>query len=100
MIAPFEETIRDFGAVIARVNRQFRRDFSLFDHTVEAREEIFRRARVHLSPSLDRDRLKAEFVAAYRAPENAAPRLRAEAAYAAALAAARYSEETADAGSA
>lgn len=81
VFARFAETTRDFGAVIARVNEKFGTDFNLFEHTAEAEDEIFRRARQHLSPHPARDEMKAGFVALYRAPANAAARHRAEAAY-------------------
>jgi len=85
VLAPFAETTRDFGAVTDRVNEAFGTDFNLFSHTPQAEHDIFQHARLHLSPHPARDDLKAGFLALYRAPANAAPRRRAEAAYHAAL---------------
>jgi hypothetical protein len=85
VLAHFSEATRDFGAVIARLNERFGCDFEPFAHTPEAQGRVFSFGQRHLSPDPDRDALKAEFAALYRASGNEKPRRRAEAAYRAAL---------------
>lgn len=81
VLAPFEEVTRDFGGVIERLNTRFGTAFRRFQHTPQAVEAIFRENAVHLSPSPEREGLKARFRAAYLSPANAANRERAGACY-------------------
>lgn len=85
VLAKFEQTTADFGALIAQVNTRFGTDFDLFAHTEENVRMIFDHRAEHLSPDPRRETIKAEFSALYAEPGNAAPRARAEAAYRAAL---------------
>jgi hypothetical protein len=43
VLAPFEEVIEDYGAVIERVNNKFGTRFSVFHHTEENVREVFSR---------------------------------------------------------
>ncbi len=43
VIADFSEVIRDFGQVVRRVNKRYGSDFSVFEHTEENTEQVFRR---------------------------------------------------------
>lgn len=85
VLATFEEVTRDFGAVISRLNATFGCNFDPFQHTPQTQGRVFAFGRRHLSPDPERDALKAEFAALYRARGNEKLRLRAEAAYRAAL---------------
>lgn len=86
VLAPFEETTRDFGAILDRVNAKFGCDFERFDHSPDNVRRIFARSEAHLSPNAARDALKSEVSALYHAPANARLRARAERAYRAAMA--------------
>lgn len=77
--APFADVTRDFGAVIDRLNTRFGTAFERFQHDPATTAAIFRENAVHLSPSPERDALKARFRAAYRHPANAANREAAKA---------------------
>ncbi|MFW6086488.1 MAG: hypothetical protein ACODAG_04730 [Myxococcota bacterium] len=58
VIAPFNDVIRDLGAVIQRVNTRFGTDFVPFEHT-EANVQALRSGqRYHAAPSEERHRLK------------------------------------------
>ncbi len=56
----FRDAVEDFGDQMARFNRRFGTDFSLFDHTVENVQAIFDGAGFHLSPARDREALKRD----------------------------------------
>lgn len=85
VLSRFEDTITDFGAVIARLNARFETDFVLFDHTEKNVARIFTANATHLSPDMKRGALKAELAELYHAPQNARGRERAEAVYLKAL---------------
>lgn len=85
VLSRFEDTISNFGAVIARVNARFETDFDLFVHTEENVARIFDDSAAHLSPDMKRRALKAELAELYQAPQNARGRERAEAVYLKAL---------------
>lgn len=58
VVAAFEEVITDFGAVIAKVNKRFDTDFSLFVHTEENVNEVFQSQNFHAGTSISRQELK------------------------------------------
>jgi hypothetical protein len=85
VLATFQQTTTDFGAVIARVNEKFGSDFDIFPHSPENVQKIFDHRAEHLSPDARRDDFKAEYATLYAAPGNADARNRAEAIYRTAL---------------
>ena len=86
VLAGFEETTRDFGAVIRRVNERFGTDFDVFDSTDENVKRIFARSGSHLAPDNRRESLKHVFEDIYASDRNRVARERAERAYARAMA--------------
>lgn len=65
LFVDFEEVIQDFGAVTRRFNEKFDTQFECFFHSNENVKRIFQGSRVHLSPSAERDALKASFEQVY-----------------------------------
>lgn len=82
VLSTFEETTRHFDAVIGRLNKRFGTDFDLFDPSEDNMKRIFGASRVHLSPSAERDDLKARYDEMYMSEGNRRARERADRAYA------------------
>lgn len=68
--AEFSDVTLDFGNVTKRFNEKFGTDFECFNHSDENVESIFKYSKMHLSPSAERDRLKAEFERIYFSEHN------------------------------
>ena len=100
VVGTFEEVVSDFGAVVRRVNARFGTSFDAFEPTPEHVREVMavieegdtRRygdgeslERSIARPSEVRERLKADLLAAYRAPSLDRARARAERSYRAML---------------
>jgi len=86
LVAGFEEATGDLGQVIERMNARFGTAFAAFDHTEDAVAALMARARKHLGPNANRDRIKATIAEAYDDPPLHGLRMRAEAAHAAMIA--------------
>jgi hypothetical protein len=71
VLATFEEVTRDYGKVIGRLNERFGTHYRLFEHTKENTELLFKGSGKHLSPSAERDRIKASIDKEWKKPENA-----------------------------
>lgn len=77
----FNEVVTDYGACIERINQRFSTEFYLFRHTEARVEEVFKRSKVHLSPSVEREQIKEEIKELYASKANSANRERAQSAY-------------------
>lgn len=77
VIGYFSEVTTDFNRCISKLNALYGTQFKPFEHTPEAVHEIFESAKVHLSPSEERERLKAAYKKAYLSEANALARQRA-----------------------
>jgi hypothetical protein len=81
VLGHFPDVTRDFNLCIEALNDKFNADFKPFTHTPEVVREIFDSAKVHLSPSEEREKLKVAYREAYHASGNAPARQRAKAIY-------------------
>ena len=81
VLADFQETTKDFSQVLNRLNTKFEKSYKPFSHTDEAVDEIFQSAKVHLSPSEERNQFKEVFKEIYFSEANRESRERAQAVY-------------------
>lgn len=58
LIVRFEEATTDFTAVITQFNTRFGTSYKAIEHTEGGKANIFKNSRVHLSPSIERDKIK------------------------------------------
>ncbi|HVT35015.1 MAG TPA: hypothetical protein VHE37_05505 [Nevskiaceae bacterium] len=89
VVASFEQTIADFGAVIDRLNARFGTQFDRYQHTAESQDRVFRSNTGHLSPSAQRDNIKQRLRDEYFSAANQPLVERARALYAEVSAAAQ-----------
>lgn len=81
VINDFKEVVSDFGQCIDQLNQKFQTTFQRFEHTSATEAEIFKRSKVHLSPSVDRDAIKASVQGHYFSSDNASNRTHAQEVY-------------------
>lgn len=81
LVVGFDEVIADFGKVIGRLNLTFGSEFDVFEHADTNVNELTSKARIHLSPSKDREKLKEILVSSYDSPELCEARAAAEAVF-------------------
>lgn len=81
VLGEFTKVTTDFDSVISEINAKFGTKFLPFGHTNENVQAVFDSAKVHLSPSAQRDDLKVRFEALYHSPENKSHRERARATF-------------------
>ena len=81
VLADFRETTKDFNQVLNRLNAKFGKTYKPFAHTDEAVDEIFQSAKVHLSPSEERNQFKEAFKDIYFSVANRKFRERAQTVY-------------------
>ena len=62
VMAEFSDVLKDYGAILTAVNKKYNSNFIAFDHTSEHVKEVFSSAKSHLSPSKDRDQIKALYL--------------------------------------
>lgn len=62
VVANFKEITSDYGAIIVRVNERYGTDFNVFEHSLESQDKLFDAAPAHLSPSLERDKIKLKYL--------------------------------------
>lgn len=67
VISDFNDTINNFDRVIRKLNERNNTSFKEFDNSSESKEYIFKNFGEHLSPSSDRDKLKAILSQKYEA---------------------------------
>lgn len=61
VVADFNDVITDYGQVIAKVNLKFKTEFKLFEHNDTTQSALFKKAPAHLSPSLNRKKIKEAY---------------------------------------
>lgn len=81
VLSDFGETTKDFNQVLNRLNTKYGKTYKPFAHTDEAVDKIFQSAKVHLSPSEERNQYKATFKEIYFSEANQQLRERAQAVY-------------------
>lgn len=81
VVGEFKQVTTDFNWCIQELNKLYGTQFVPFIHNEENVKHIFDSAKVHLSPSPEREAMKRAFKEAYRSPANAQNRRRAQAAY-------------------
>jgi hypothetical protein len=77
VLADFPETTSNFGSVIQRVNQRFKTNFIQFEHSLKNVRDIFAHSQQHLSPSVERNKIKQTLKNIYHSPENAVERINA-----------------------
>lgn len=60
IVGLFNQVIEDYGVVLGRVNKMYRTQFSLFDHTEKNEKEVNEKRGYHSGPSSRRRELKKE----------------------------------------
>lgn len=58
LVAEFKAVITNYTTVLKRLNKQFNKDFIVFEHTPENQQAIFSQGGEYLSPSQKRDAFK------------------------------------------
>lgn len=81
VVGDFDLVIQDFNQIITALNEKFQRNYLPFEHNKENVSKIFDAAKVHLSPSAERDALKDTFKEFYFSKENEARRQKAKSVY-------------------
>jgi len=76
--ATFDDVTADFSQVLKGINSKMGTSFSLFSHDERAVREIFSKSKVHLSPSCERERIKAQIKWVYESEDQAFLRNRAD----------------------
>lgn len=81
VVGDFDLVTQDFNQIISALNDKFQCNYLPFEHTKENVNKIFDSAKVHLSPSAERDALKDTFKEFYFSKENEARRQKAKSVY-------------------
>ncbi|MGV6829444.1 MAG: hypothetical protein ACWA45_08605 [Flavobacteriales bacterium] len=63
IVAEFTEVLNDYGKFMDALNKKFKTNFNIFDHTGENVKIVFETSKSHLSPSLKREKIKKEYLA-------------------------------------
>jgi len=62
IIGVFKDVLNDYGIIINKVNQKYNTNFTTFNHTEENVALVFNSAKVHLSPSKERDIEKQKYL--------------------------------------